>query len=160
MAQFSFQGINIEEVVQKSFTDYLNDKQIKFPNLNNSLLEKWDFEEYLNKNNILPMDLEKETDLIDLIPNISNANLQSLKLVKFFGTIQNTFENQLFISAKYDTKNKQYLINKYFENSTNVMKLEDDNMDNQGTVDILSDRLRLELIPVVGLNEYFGGKII
>jgi hypothetical protein len=78
-------------------------------------MEKWNFEEYLSKNNILPMDLEKEPALIDLIPNLSNNESNSdkneLKLVKFFGTIQNTFENQLYICAKYDSKNKLYLIN-------------------------------------------------
>jgi hypothetical protein len=125
-------------------------------------MEKWNFEEYLSKNYILPMDLEKEPALIDLIPNLSNNESNSdkneLKLVKFFGTIQNTFENQLYICAKYDSKNKHYLINKYFENNSKVMKIEDDNIDNQGGVDILGDRLRLELVPVVGLNEYFGEK--
>ena len=160
--KYNFQDINIEEIVQKSFTEFLNEKQIIFPNLNHSIMEKWNFEEYLSKNNILPIDLEKEPALIDLIPdiskNISNSDKNELKLVQFFGTIQNTFENQLYISAKYDIKNKQYLINKYFENNSKVMKIEDDNVDNQGGVDILGDRLRLELVPVEGLNAYFGEK--
>ena len=96
--KYNFQDINIEEIVQKSFTEFLNEKQIIFPNLNHSIMEKWNFEEYLSKNNILPIDLEKEPALIDLIPdiskNISNSDKNELKLVQFFGTIQNTFENQ------------------------------------------------------------------
>ena len=157
-SQFTFQNINIIECIEKSFSDFLNDNQIQYPNLSNKKLEEWKFEEYLEKNKILPMDLEKDPALIESIPNISNINQNNnkeLKLVKFFGTIQNVFENQLYISAKYDSKNKKYLINKYFENNSKIIKIEDDNLSNKGGIDILGDRLRLEVIPVIGLNEYF-----
>ena len=160
--QYTFQNINIEECVQKSFNEFLYENQVKYPNLSNKLMEKWNFEEYLNKNNILPLELEKDPTLIDLIPNISNnksnSNNNDLKLIKLFGTIQNSFENQLYISAKYDFNNKNYLVNKYFENNSNVMNIEDENFINQGNVDILGDRLRLEIVPVVGLNENFEKK--
>ena len=160
-SQFTFQNINIIECIEKSFSDFLNDNQIQYPNLSNKKLEEWKFEEYLEKNKILPMDLEKAPALIESIPNISNINQNNnkeLKLVKFFGTIQNVFENQLYISAKYDSKNKKYLINKYFENNSKIIKIEDDNLSNKGGIDILGDRLRLEVIPVIGLNEYFDKK--
>ena len=157
-SQYSFQNINIIENIEKSFSEFLIDKQIQYPNLSNKKLEEWDFEKYLDKNNILPLNLEKFPALIDSIPNLSNVkenNDNQLKLIKFFGTIQNVFENQLYISAKYDLKNKKYLPNKYFENNSNVIKIEDDNLGNKSGIDILGDRLRLELIPVIGINEYF-----
>ena len=116
--EYSFQNINIEECINKSFTEFVNENQIEFPNLSNKILEKWNFEEYLEKNNILPNDLSANPALIESIPDIStikpNDNLNEKKLIKFFGTIQNTNENQLYISAKYDSENKTYLINKYF----------------------------------------------
>lgn len=157
-SQYSFQNINIIENIEKSFSEFLIDKQIQYPNLSNKILEEWDFEKYLDKNNILPLNLENFPALIDSIPNLSKTNQSDknqLKLIKFFGTIQNVFENQLYISAKYDSKNEKYLPNKYFENNSNVIKIEDDNLVNKGGIDILGDRLRLELVPVIGINEYF-----
>ena len=161
--EYSFQNINIEECINKSFTEFVNENQIEFPNLSNKILEKWNFEEYLEKNNILPNDLSTNPALIESIPDIStikpNDSINEKKLIKFFGTIQNTNENQLYISAKYDSENKTYLINKYFENNSNKMILEEDNLSNQTGTDVLGDRLRLELIPVIGMNEYFTQKI-
>ena len=161
--EYSFQNINIEECINKSFTEFVNENQIEFPNLSNKILEKWKFEEYLEKNNILPNDLSTNPALIESIPDIStiklNNSINEKKLIKFFGTIQNTNENQLYISAKYDSENKTYLINKYFENNSNKMILEEDNLSNQTGTDVLGDRLRLELIPVIGMNEYFTQKI-
>ena len=46
-----------------------------------------------------------------------------------------------------------------FENNSNKMILEEDNLSNQTGTDVLGDRLRLELIPVIGMNEYFTQKI-
>jgi predicted HNH restriction endonuclease len=157
-SQYSFQIINLIENIEKSFSEFLFEKQIEYPNLSNKKLEEWDFENYLDKNKILPLNLEKFPALIDSIPNLSNvkeSDNHQLKLIKFYGTIQNVFENQLYISAKYDSNNKKYLPNKYFENNSNVIKIEDDNLGNKSGIDILGDRLRLELIPVIGINEYF-----
>ena len=148
--KYSFQNINIIECIEKSFSEFLENNQIKYPFLSNKNMEKWNFEEYLDKKNILPLDLKKEPALIDLVPNIEISNNKELKLVKFYGTIQNVFENQIYTSAKYDSTNKKYIVNKYFENHSKIIKLEED--------DILGDRLRLELVPVFGLNEYFGIK--
>ena len=162
--QYSFQNINIEELVQKSFNEFLEENQIKYPYLSNKLMKKWNFEEYLSKNNILPLDLEKEPTLIDLIPNISynksnnNNNNDELRLVKFFGTIQNILENQIYINAKYDINNKNYLVYQYFESNSKITNLTDDIFVNESGKDILGDRLGLELIPVEGLNDYFGEK--
>ena len=155
---YCFQNVNIIECIEKSFSVFLEENQISFPFLSHEKLDKWDFQEYLNKNNILPLDLEKAPNLIELIPNISRSilkeNNEQLKLVKFFGTIQNIFENQLYISAKYDSINKKYLVNKYFENNSNIINSEDNSLDLDGKV-ILGDRLRLEVATVPGLNEYF-----
>ena len=57
-SQYSFQNINIIENIEKSFSEFLIDKQIQYPNLSNKKLEEWDFEKYLDKNNILPLNLE------------------------------------------------------------------------------------------------------
>ena len=157
--EYSLHNINIEECINNSFTEFINENQIKFPNLSNKILEKWNFEEYLEKNNIIPFDLSKNPAFIDSIPDISSIKPNENKLIKFFGTIQNTNENQLYISAKYDSNDKKYLINKYFENNSNKMIIEEDNLSNQTGTDVLGDRLRLELIPVIGMNEYFSKKI-
>lgn len=161
--EYSFQNIKIEECINNSFKEFINENHIKYPNLSNKLLEKWNFEEYLDKNNILPLDLSKSPALIDLIPDISsikpNENNNELKLIKFFGTIQNIHENQLYISAKYDSNNQQYLINKFYENNLNIMHDEDNNIDYQTGNNILSDRLRIELTQIKGMNEYFEKKI-
>ena len=160
--EYSFQNINIEECITNSFTEFINENQITYPNLSNKVLQQWNFEEYLEKQSILPLDLVKNPAIIDSIPDLSsikmNESNNELKLIKFFGTIQNIHENQLYISAKYDSKNKTYLINKYFENNSNTMVLEEDNMGNQAGIDILGDRLRLELTQVKGMNEYFEKK--
>jgi len=160
--EYSFQHINIEECITNSFTEFINENQITYPNLSNKALQQWNFEEYLEKQSILPLDLAKNPAIIDSIPDLSsikiNESNNELKLIKFFGTIQNIHENQLYISAKYDSKNKKYLINKYFENNSKIIKIEDDNLSNKGGIDILGDRLRLEVIPVIGLNEYFDKK--
>ena len=161
--EYSFKNINIEECITNSFTEFINENQITYPNLSNKALQQWNFEEYLEKQSILPLDLAKNPAIIDSIPDLSsikiNESNNELKLIKFFGTIQNIHENQLYISAKYDSKNKTYLINKYFENNSNTMVLEEDNMGNQAGIDILGDRLRLELTQVKGMNEYFENKI-
>ncbi len=161
--EYSFQNINIEECITNSFTEFINENQITYPNLSNKALQQWNFEEYLEKQSILPLDLAKNPAIIDSIPDLSsikiNESNNELKLIKFFGTIQNIHENQLYISAKYDSKNKTYLINKYFENNSNAMVLEEDNIGNQAGIDILGDRLRLELTQVKGMNEYFEKKI-
>ena len=159
--QYNFNNIIIDECVEDSFNEFLNDNEIQYPNLSNKKLEKWKFEEYLDKKKILPLNLEKEPGIIDLIPNLSNNsqnNDNQLKLVKFFGTIRNACENQLYISAKYDSNNKKYFPNKFFENKSYKMDLEDDNSINGSSITILSDRLELELVPVIGINEYFDNK--
>ena len=161
--EYSFQNLNIEECINKSFTEFMNENNIKFPNLTNKTLQDWNFEDFLEKNNILPLDLSQNSAIIDSIPDIStiqkdNTN-QDIKLIKFFGTIQNVKENQLYISAKYNIKENLYLINKYYENSSKIMALEEDNLANQSETDILGDRLRLELTEVKGMNEYFEKKI-
>ena len=162
--EYSFQNLNIEECINKSFTEFMNENNIKFPNLTNKTLQNWNFEDFLEKNNILPLDLSQNSAIIDSIPDIStiqkdNTN-QDIKLIKFFGTIQNVKENQLYISAKYNIKENLYLINKYYENSSKIMALEEDNLANQSETDILGDRLRLELTEVKGMNEYFEKKIV
>ena len=63
--EYSFQNINIEECINKSFTEFVNENQIEFPNLSNKILEKWNFEEYLEKNNILPNDLSANPALMN-----------------------------------------------------------------------------------------------
>ena len=161
--EYSFQNINIEESITNSFNEFINENNIIYPNLSNKTLQQWNFEEYLEKNGILPLDLTKTPAIIESIPDLSSIKINEpnneLKLIKFFGTIQSIHENQLYISAKYDSKNKTYLINKYFENNSNAMVLEEDNMGNQTGTDILGDRLRLELTQVIGMNEYFEKKI-
>ena len=149
-AKYSFQNINIIECIENSFSEFLENNQIKYPFLSNKNMEKWNFEEYLDKKNIFPLDLKQEAALIDLVPNIDISNDKELKLVKFFGTIQNIFENQIYTSAKYDSTNKKYIVNKYFENHSKIIEIEED--------DILGDRLRLELVPVIGLNQNFDTK--
>ena len=67
--------MNIIECIEKSFSVFLEENQISFPFLSHEKLDKWDFQEYLNKNNILPLDLEKAPNLIELIPNISRSIL-------------------------------------------------------------------------------------
>ena len=155
--------INIEDCISKSFNEFIDENQIKYPNLSNKLLEKWNFEEYLEKNNIFPSDLSKNSAIIDSIPDLSTINMNDsnteLKLIKFFGTIQNIHENQLYISAKYDSKNKTYLINKYFDNNSKKIVMDEDNMTNQSGNDVLGDRLRLEVTQVIGMNEYFENKL-
>ena len=161
--QFSFQNINIQECINNSFNEFINANQIKYPNLSNKLLQQWNFEIYLDKNDILPLDISEFPAVIESIPDISiikpNNTNNDMKLIKFFGTIQNTNDNQVYISAKYDSNKKKYLINKYFENNSNSMLIEEDNMANTIGADILDDRLRLELIPVIGMNDYFEKKI-
>ena len=156
--EYSFQNMNIIECIEKSFSEFLADNQINYPFLSNKIIEKWNFQEYLDKNNFLPLNLEKEPALIELIPNISKNSLDEnnnkLKLIKFFGTIQNVFENQLYICAKYDSINKKYVVNKYFENNKNINN-SGDNLSYQDGKEILGDRLRLEIVPVDGLNENF-----
>ena len=154
-SKYKFQNINIIEYIENSFYEFLEENQIKYPFLSNQFMEKWNFEEYLDKKSILPSELEKCPFLIDLIPNLEISKIKELKLVKLFGTIQNVFENQLYISAKYDMVTKKYLVNKYFENSSKIIKIEDDNLGDKNGIDVLGDRLRLELVPVIGLNEYF-----
>ena len=153
--KYSFQNINISECIENSFSEFLEDNKIKYPNLSNNVLEKWNYEEYLDKKNILPLNLEKEPAIIDLIPKLDEKKVKELKLVKFFGTIRNVFENQLYICAKYDKGNKKYLINKYFENNSKIIKIEDNNLGCQNEIDVLGDRLSLELVPIIGLNDYF-----
>ena len=154
--KYTFQNINIVECVENSFEEFLKENQICDLCLTNKILEKWNFEDYLEKKNILPLNLDKESALISSIPNLKpKPNNSELKLVKFLGMIQNVYENQLYISAKFDGKNKKYLVNKYFENNNNVMKIEEDNAQGPRDSDILSDRLRLEVVPLRGLNEYF-----
>ena len=160
--EYSFQNLNIEECITDSFNTFIKENQINYPNLTNNVLQKWNFEEYLEKKSILPLDISKNPAIIDSIPDLSTLKIDEanneIKLIKFFGTIQNVNENQLYISAKYDSKNNKYLINKYFENNSNIIDLEEDNMANDKGKDILSDRLRLELTQIVGLNEYFEKK--
>ena len=139
--EYSLHNINIEECINNSFTEFINENQIKFPNLSNKILEKWNFEEYLEKNNIIPFDLSKNPAFIDSIPDISSIKPNENKLIKFFGTIQNTNENQLYISAKYDSNDKKYLINKYFENNSNKMIIEEDNLSNQTGTDVFQKKL-------------------
>ena len=87
--------------------------------------------------------------------NKINRNTQ-VDCVEYY---KNLRPNSDFLGTRqYDSKNKTYLINKYFENNSNTMVLEEDNMGNQAGIDILGDRLRLELIPVIGMNEYFTQK--
>ena len=85
--EYSFQNINIEECINKSFTEFVNENQIEFPNLSNKILEKWNFEEYLEKNNILPNDLSANPALIESIPDIStikpNDSINEKKLINF-----------------------------------------------------------------------------
>ena len=157
--KYTFQNMNIIECIENSFSEFIEENQIKYPLLSNKNMGNWNFEKYLDKKNILPLDLEKDPALIDLIPNILASNNNEFKLVKFFGTIQNVFENQIYISAKYDSNNKKYLVNKYFENNAKIMRIEENNIANQEQEDILGDRLRLELVQIVGLNEYFDKKI-
>ena len=156
--EYSFKNLNIEECITDSFNEFIKENQINYPNLTNSALQKWNLEEYLEKKSILPLDISKNPAFIDSIPDLSTIKIDEtnneIKLIKFFGTIQNVNENQLYISAKYDSKNNKYLINKYFENNSNIIALEEDNMADNSGKDILSDRLRLELTKVVGLNEY------
>ena len=156
--EYSFKNLNIEEIITESFNEFIKENQINYPNLTNSALQKWNLEEYLEKKSILPLDISKNPSFIDSIPDLSTIKIDEtnneIKLIKFFGTIQNVNENQLYISAKYDSKNNKYLINKYFENNSNIIALEEDNIADNSGKDILSDRLRLELTKVVGLNEY------
>ena len=160
--EYSFQNLNIEECITDSFNTFIKENQINYPNLTNNVLQKWNFEEYLEKKSILPLDISKNPAIIDSIPDLSTLKIDEanneIKLIKFFGTIQNVNENQLYISAKYDSKNNKYLINKYFENNSNIIDLEEDNMANDKGKDILSDRLRLDLTQIVGLNENFKKK--
>jgi hypothetical protein len=85
--EYSFQNINIEECINKSFTEFVNENQIEFPNLSNKILEKLNFEEYLEKNNILPNDLSANPALIESIPDIStikpNDSINEKKLINF-----------------------------------------------------------------------------
>ena len=161
--QYSFQNIKIEECINNSFNEFITENQITYPTLSNQILQNWNFEKYLEKNNILPLDLADKSAIIDSISDLSNIHsneaTKELRLIKYFGTIQNIHENQLYISAKYDSKNKLYLINKYFENDSNSMVLEEDNIANQYGEDILGDRLRLKLTNVTGMNEYFEEKL-
>ena len=161
--QYSFQNIKIEECIKNSFNEFITENQITYPTLSNQILQNWNFEKYLEKNNILPLDLADKSAIIDSISDLSNIHSneanKELRLIKYFGTIQNIHENQLYISAKYDSKNKLYLINKYFENDSSAIVLEEDNIANQYGEDILGDRLRLELTNVTGMNEYFEEKL-
>jgi hypothetical protein len=69
--EYSFQNLNIEECINKSFTEFMNENNIKFPNLTNKTLQNWNFEDFLEKNNILPLDLSQNSAIIDSIPDIS-----------------------------------------------------------------------------------------
>ena len=159
MSQYTFLDMNIPDCIEKSFTEFLDEKKIKYPNLSNNAMEEWKFEDYLSKNKILPPKLEEECAIIEKIPNISDIKPNECKLIKFFGTIINIFDNQLYISAKYDSETDKYLPNKYYENQSKKMRINNDNLDQPNNINILGDRLRLELIPIDGLNEYFEKKM-
>ena len=65
--EYSFQNLNIEECINKSFTEFMNENNIKFPNLTNKALQNWNFEDYLEKNNILHLDIFTNLYLVAVI---------------------------------------------------------------------------------------------
>ena len=73
--EYSIQNINIEECINNSFKEFIKENQIIFPNFSNKILEKWNFEEYLEKNSIIPFDLSKNPAFIDSISDISSIKI-------------------------------------------------------------------------------------
>lgn len=146
-------NLNISSFISNSFSDFLSENQITYPHLTNSLMDKFDISSYLEKNKLIFFEsIESNPALLDLIPNLSQSTISENKLIKFFATVQNACENQLYVSAKYDKSSKKYIVNKFFENN---ITFHDDEFNNNSGNEILGDRLRLEVIPVVGINDYF-----
>ena len=45
--EYIFQNINITECIEKSFSEFLDENDIKYPSLSNKKMEKWNFDEYI-----------------------------------------------------------------------------------------------------------------
>ena len=42
--KYSFKNINIIECIENSFSEFVENNQIKYPSLSNKIMEKWNFE--------------------------------------------------------------------------------------------------------------------
>ena len=147
----SNQNLNydIDDIVNKSFDNFIQQNQILYPNLNRKILEKWNFEENLKQMKIIN-DFENE-DFIKSLPNIFELNENSKPiLVKALLSIQYISENQLFICAKYNQKLQKYETNKFHE-PINLETNDNENIDTyynnsySSGNNILCDRLFINL---------------
>ncbi len=149
-------NFDINDIVNKSFDNFIQQNQILYPNLNRKILEEWNFEENLKQMKIIN-DFENE-DFIKSLPNIFELKENSKPtLIKALLSIQYISENQLYLCAKYDKKLQKYETNKFHE-PNNLEINDNDNIDNydnnsysSGT-NILCDRLSLTCVKIKGLN--------
>ena len=147
---------DINDIVNKSFDNFIQQNQIIYPNLNRKILEQWNFEENLKQMKLIN-DFENE-DFIKSLPNIFELNENSKPtLVKALLSIQYISENQLFICAKYNQKLQKYETNKFHE-PINLEINDNENVDNyynnsySSGNNILCDRLSLTCVKIKGLN--------
>ena len=153
----SNQNLNydIDDIVNKSFDNFIQQNQILYPNLNMKILEKWNFEENLKQLKLIN-DFQNE-DFIKTLPNIFELNENSKPtLIKALLSIQFITENQLYIGANFNKKLKKYETNKFHE-PNNSENNENDNNDNyynhySSGNQILCDRLLLTCVKIKGLN--------
>ena len=137
-------NLNFNDFIQNSFSSFLNENKINFPNLSNNLINEFNIENYLNKNNI-----KLEIENLNEIKNLYDSNLNEKKpnFVKFLCQVENLKENQLFLAAKFE--NNKYILNKYYNYNFN-----NENFDfNENS--IFSDRLCLEVSNIQNLNDFF-----
>lgn len=166
MSKYNF--YNPSEVVHESFNYFLTQKNIDQNNcvLNSDIFNEWNFLKDLEERS--KVDLSSEI-FLNTIPYLgeyylkeNKNNIPKLKngaLVKFNCMVQNIFENQLYMSAGFDsTQNNKLILNKFYEyelpkeDGMLVDEEEDLYCENNIKGSILSERLSLNCVLLPGLS--------
>jgi hypothetical protein len=165
MSKYCF--YNPSEIVEESFSYFLNQKNYNPNNvLNSDLFNEWNFLKDLEERSKIDLTSDK---FLNTIPYLGEYYLKENKnhfdklnngtLVKFNCMIQNIFENQLFMSAGFDsTQNNKLILNKFFEYDLpkeNGMLIDDEEdlcSENNIKGSILSERLSLNCVLLPGLS--------
>ena len=154
----SNQNLNydIDDIVNKSFDNFIQQNQILYPNLNMKILEKWNFEENLKQLKLIN-DFQNE-DFIKTLPNIFELNENSKPtLIKALLSIQFITENQLYIGANFNKKLQKYETNKFHE-PNNSENNENDNNDKILVLDYTNNFSKInKTILVIGAGYYKNG---
>jgi len=141
-------NLNLNDFIQNSFSMFLQENKITYPNLSNKLINEFEIENYLTKNNI-----KLDFDSLNKFQNLYDSNLsQKPTFIKFLCQVENINENQLFLAAKFDENNNKYILNKYYNFNFNQ-----ENLDfNKNS--IFSDRICLEVSNIKNLNNFIANE--